>query len=360
VRDLRNYKTPLPYQELARTDERNNGKEQINTTKIKNPLVESYKHTVTEFRPGQEKEESQCRINNQSASESSSQASHEPWRNWSTCWTSLGISTPPLSLNNPLLLPGNMSGIFDKGSAGEARLSSASIDDDFDLAGFDAVDFLSSLEKDTPLDLDVFPIMGEDLGRTLDEGPEGLMDMEVFTDLSTWLGGVPGGLDDSQLVTLDASMLDDIMVNPVIQVPAVEGVSATKRTAAAAFSDASSSASNTDHDDYTVKRPRVATADSTVETAEETPRPSTSASPAPSCSSTLDGTTKYVERRIKNNIASRRSRQTRKQKFQDMESQAELLEIANEKLQLQVTELEKLTTIMKDILVQKLAKGSSS
>jgi len=253
-----------------------------------------------------------------------------------------------------------MSGIFDKGSAGEARLSSASVDDDFDLAGFDAVDFLSSLEKDTPLDLDVFPIMGEDLGRTLDEGPEGLMDMEVFTDLSTWLGGVPGGLDDSQLVTLDASMLDDIMVNPVIQVPAVEGVSATKRTAAAAFSDASSSASNTDHDDYTVKRPRVATADSTVETAEETPRPSTSASPAPSCSSTLDGTTKYVERRIKNNIASRRSRQTRKQKFQDMESQAELLEIANEKLQLQVTELEKLTTIMKDILVQKLAKGSSS
>jgi len=252
-----------------------------------------------------------------------------------------------------------MSGLFDKGSAGEVRLSSASVEDDLDLAGFDASDLLSTLEKDDPLDLDVFP-MGEDLGMTLSEGSENLLDMENYIDLSTLLGGVPGGLDDSQMVNLDASMLDDIiMVNPDSQVPATEGVTATKRKAEEAFSDASPSASNPDHDDYTVKRPRVATADSTVEM-EEVPRPSTSTSPAPSCSSTSEpAATKYVERRIKNNIASRRSRQTRKQKFVDMEIQAEQLEIANGKLQEQVAELEKLTKVMKDILVQKLAKGSS-
>lgn len=252
-----------------------------------------------------------------------------------------------------------MSGLFDTGTAGEARLSSASIEDDLDLAGFDAEDLLSTLEKEAPLDLDVFA-MGEDLGKTLDEGQGGFLDMEVFTDLSAMLGGVPGDLDDSQLVNLDVGkMLDEIniMVNPVSQEPPTEGVSATKRTAAVAFlEEASLTTSNPDHDDYTVKRPRVATTDSTVET--EEPRPSTSSSPSPSCSSTTDGQSKYVERRIKNNIASRRSRQTRKQKFSDMEHQAEQLEIANEKLRQQVTELEKLTKVMKDILVQKLAKGS--
>ena len=193
--------------------------------------------------------------------------------------------------------------------------------------------------------------------------------------------GVPGGLDDSQMVTLDASVLDEfnILVNPVSQEPELvsQPAAGKKRTAEEAFDPAglcsdvtatSPTTSNPDHDDYTAKRPRVATADSTVENAEFA-RPSTSASPTPSCSDVADDKTdvtnanpvvsKYIERRNKNNIASRRSRQTRKQKFQDMEVQAEQLEKANEKLQQQVAELEKLTKIMKDILVQKLAKGSS-
>ena len=263
-----------------------------------------------------------------------------------------------------------MSGLFDKGTAGEARLSSASMEDDLDLAGFDPSDLLSTLEKDSCLNLDVFS-MDEELGKSLlNEGSENLLDMEDYMDLSALLGGVPGGLEDSPMVTLDAKDLEEIiMVNPNDQIPVTEGVMATKRTAEEAFSGASPSASNPDHDDYTFKRPRVATADSTVEMGEVS-RPSTSTSPAPSCSSTSEpvstvsttepGATKYVERRIKNNIASRRSRQTRKQKFVDMEIQAEQLEIANEKLQEQVVELEKLTKIMKDILVKKLvAKGSS-
>ena len=93
------------------------------------------------------------------------------------------------------------------GSAGEARLSSASIEDDLDLSGFD-VDFLSSLEKEA-LDLDnVFTMGEEDFGpkspaniAPVDPlaGPLGgvagmrdeessLLDMEVFTDLSSMLG----------------------------------------------------------------------------------------------------------------------------------------------------------------------------
>ncbi len=60
-------------------------------------------------------------------------------------------------------------------------------------------------------------------------------------------------------------------------------------------------------------------------------------------------------RRRKNNIASRRSRETRKQKFVGMEKQAEELEAKNAALRVKVAELERLTKIMKDALVQQLA-----
>lgn len=328
--------------------------EYTTTRKIPQPRREDY--TVTDNRrKDNSTDHQQCSETTfKSAWDNNLRPSPEPWKNWWTCWTSLDISTPQLSPNSPLHPIEKMSGLFDKGGAGESRLSSASFDDGLDLLGLDN-DLLSTLEKDTPLDLDVFS-MAEDLNKDQGEGEKGLFDMEVFTDLSALLGGVPGDLDSGQMVSLDVNLLDEI----INAVPAAES-EPQKRTAEVAFGDASCATSNPDHDDYTAKRPRVATADSTAETEGE-PAPSTSsfARPSSPTCATSETSSKYVQRRIKNNIASRRSRQTRKQKFLDMESQAEQLEEANEKLQQQVAELEKITKIMKDALVQRLAKGKSS
>lgn len=65
---------------------------------------------------------------------------------------------------------------------------------------------------------------------------------------------------------------------------------------------------------------------------------------------------KYVERRMKNNIASKRSRNTRKQKYVNMEEEAERLETLNRMLEHKVTELETLASSMKASLIQRLAK----
>lgn len=60
-------------------------------------------------------------------------------------------------------------------------------------------------------------------------------------------------------------------------------------------------------------------------------------------------------RRIKNNIASKRSREQRKQKIVDMDSEAEQLIVANEALRKKIIELENLAKEMKELLVAKMA-----
>jgi len=64
---------------------------------------------------------------------------------------------------------------------------------------------------------------------------------------------------------------------------------------------------------------------------------------------------KYLERRKKNNIASKRSRETRKNKFVEMDEQSLQLERANEELKARIKELESLTKRMKEALVAKLS-----
>ena len=64
--------------------------------------------------------------------------------------------------------------------------------------------------------------------------------------------------------------------------------------------------------------------------------------------------------RRKNNIASRRSRETRKQKFLTMDRQADELEEKNRVLRQRVAELERLTKIMKDALVAQLANAGKA
>ncbi|XP_076437297.1 uncharacterized protein LOC143276584 [Babylonia areolata] len=60
-------------------------------------------------------------------------------------------------------------------------------------------------------------------------------------------------------------------------------------------------------------------------------------------------------RREKNNVASKRSREIRKQKFAGMEEEAERLIVDNARLEKRVAELERLAKQMKEILVAKMA-----
>jgi len=64
---------------------------------------------------------------------------------------------------------------------------------------------------------------------------------------------------------------------------------------------------------------------------------------------------KYLERRKKNNMASKRSREIRKNKFLGMDEEAMKLERSNEELKKRIEQLESLTKRMKEALVARLA-----
>lgn len=104
--------------------------------------------------------------------------------------------------------------------------------------------------------------------------------------------------------------------------------------------------STSDHD-YVIKKPRL------VSTSYEI------ASPVP-ISSTIESSTtprtKYRERRDKNNAASRRSRQIRKNKYVQMEVEADELVLKNDKLRSKIVELEKLAKFMKAELIKQMTK----
>ena len=106
---------------------------------------------------------------------------------------------------------------------------------------------------------------------------------------------------------------------------------------------------NHDHDDYTlkVKRQRYSTASMEESEGEDA---------VESSSADVGTTDKYVERRKKNNLASQRSRRSRKDKFQAMEEKVETLQQANKDLQEKVEMMESLAKALKQHLVTKLAK----
>lgn len=114
-----------------------------------------------------------------------------------------------------------------------------------------------------------------------------------------------------------------------------------------------------DHD-YSNKRARLSPMPSpvSVESAEEpflVPEFSPASSPSPSVSSsTVSEDNRQKQRREKNNLASKRSREIRKKKFQNMEVEAERLSKENVELERRVAQLEKLAKEMKDALVTKL------
>jgi len=66
---------------------------------------------------------------------------------------------------------------------------------------------------------------------------------------------------------------------------------------------------------------------------------------------------RYLERRRKNNAASKRSRETKKNRMAEMEVQAVNIEQENEDLRVRIAELDRLTKLMKSMLVQKVSSG---
>ena len=107
---------------------------------------------------------------------------------------------------------------------------------------------------------------------------------------------------------------------------------------------------NTDHD-YVTKKPRLS-----PEPVVDSPKSSKSTqSTSKTSARKLTPDQKYRERRNKNNIASRRSREIRKMKYSEMEEEANRLIIVNEEMKVRIAEMEKVAKDMKALLVQKLA-----
>ena len=121
----------------------------------------------------------------------------------------------------------------------------------------------------------------------------------------------------------------------IISLHVEKNITVKKRAASESFSAASNS-SNTDHDDYTTKfkKPAVVT-DVKPESSEKD---------------------KYNSRRVKNNVASKQSRLSRKQKYVDMDGEALRLEAENEELRRRAEKLEDLAKEMKRILIEKMVQ----
>lgn len=159
---------------------------------------------------------------------------------------------------------------------------------------------------------------------------------EVFTDLK-------------QIIMMDVGS-DEPSSNPTTvdlsELSCVETASdkkPLKRTAAQAFASIEHipTVAYSDHDNYTVKVKCLKTEEETV---------------MATTSEVLSSDQKYRERRRKNNIASQRSRATRKQKNTELQDKALQLANDNEILRHKVEKMEKLAKEMKDLLVHTLAQ----
>lgn len=102
-----------------------------------------------------------------------------------------------------------------------------------------------------------------------------------------------------------------------------------------------------DHD-YVTKKPKLAEEVTTSKASKQTSTTRSKVTSAP------NGVDKYRERRDKNNEASRRSRQIRKNKFVEMDKEANDLESRNESLRKKIIELEALAKTMKAMLIKKM------
>jgi hypothetical protein len=319
----------------------------------------------------------------------------EPWRSWldssESTWSRM--DTPPLAQASSSVprLPQKTSGPFNTDLTDVTSpvasvpdflsLDSLFTDEEHNLFGTSSslpqIDNTTMIKAEVAADslVDISDLEGTldfDLGKGSDF-------LENFTDLTNYFmdtettdkAEAPAVISLEEPMTLDESAILDEMfkslapvaidTNPVDVAPPVEegrNQKSRKRKAVTApkvarpaedDGDVFTVAECSSDHSYTAKRRRVSTvvAMETISAAEsddeETATPSKEQ--------------KYLERRRKNNIASKRSRETRKQKFTAMEQQAIDLEKANEDLRAKVTQLEELAKEMKDALIKRLAKS---
>jgi hypothetical protein len=170
---------------------------------------------------------------------------------------------------------------------------------------------------------------------------------ESFVDLSDFL---LGGIDESRVNDVDSNK--PVLDNSTRKVVAKSSTS-RKRHASDIEGNDSVFEPMRDHSDYTCKRSCRSILSSE---ADESDSESVISLSSTSCMTAVE---RKTLRRIKNNIASRRSRETRKSKFQAMEDEAIALEKKNKELSQKVIELEAMTKHMKALLVQRLSGAPS-
>ncbi|XP_055995564.1 thyrotroph embryonic factor-like [Ostrea edulis] len=285
------------------------------------------------------------------------QSSPDPWTNWLNGWTFPAPSAdwdmePTLTTtsNISLRLDQKVNGLFDNEYAG--------IMDDF--AGnklIDTIDkdFLTSEKSKLGIqEVDVDDFI-EAIGSTF-PGDDFL---NSFMDLSNFNNDLQGGEGKPELAlavpiaNLDVQEEPSLVVKLAAQkekremfVQETETVISEecvkKRRLVRTEKEEGLAAADLDHD-YITKKPRMSTV--IVHPIHRVDEETTNCSEK-----------KYTERRIKNNIASKRSRYIRKLKFVEMESEADRLVKENRMMKLKIEELEELAKEMKASLISKLAE----
>lgn len=281
-------------------------------------------------------------------------SSQDPWTSWLDGWTSpgpgmdLGVElTSTTTSNISLRLDQKVNGLFDNEFAGMMDdFAGDNMDNvldknilmakknDMEMEGGEVVDFLEAMGSTFPEDdfLNSFIDLSNfaDIQETDNKPDISLAEPVISFDLP--------GLDVSLTAEPDTS---DLVV-PEIKEKVIPVECGKKRKFSETGEEEGLAAADLDHD-YITKIPRMSKV--IVKPADEVEEENGNAPEK-----------KYVERRIKNNIASKRSRYIRKMKFVEMESEADRLIQENQKMRLKIEELEQLAKEMKSALINKLAE----
>lgn len=297
--------------------------------------------------------------------------------------------TPPTSAGsrNTLRSEQKMSGLFDTVQAGNTSVAGKASRPELDV-----MEPRLEIFREAASLAGIVP--GEDLGAILPDMEEfGLMEgdyLDSFMDLSNFLLQ-----EDSRGLNAVDSSVDNEVVNEkldfsgivshldaeatvTVEVPVMEPsihTSSLRKRKRVDYKEMENDIVNvidvsdmdlglectvSDHDYVTKsKKPRLATVQCDAPAAADVflalAVSQTATKSAPS-TSTHKPVTKYRERRDKNNEASRRSRQIRKEKFVEMDKEAEILEVRNDELRKKIVELEAMAKTMKAMLIQKMTE----
>lgn len=272
--------------------------------------------------------------------------------------TSLNLNAPEF-LNDPyqlddlkqnnLIAPESVAGV---GGYMETKPDNAH---QHEMDSFDILDPLGDLETDQLMDdnLDAFVDLEQFLmgGTFFDEA-----EVKPFIDIPTIESMIPMVPDTNFLVQEVPTKSRKRKAEP----------ENTKQIKTSMFeisvheSDSTTTDPQLDHD-YTAKRQRLSP--TSGDGAKRGAKEKANIIVASEASTSLDAevlcseeamTDKQAMRRMKNNVASKKSREQRKQKFADLDQEAEKLIIVNEELRQKISELEKLAQEMKAQLVAKM------